>query len=115
MNPPGGFSEDPGFGTEGAESPLPIGLIGETLAPDELLPPSGGEVATSGGMASQIFRVFVENKLAVVGVIIIVFMVLFCFVGPHVYNSDQVNQQAVLANPSNANPGSGHPLGTDGT
>ena len=115
MNPPGGFHEDPVFGTEVAESPLPIGLMGETLAPDELLPPSGGEVATSGGMASQIFRVFVENKLAVVGVIIIVFMVLFCFVGPHVYHSDQVNQQAVLANPSNANPGSGHPLGTDGT
>jgi len=111
----GGYQEDPVFGTPVGSTPLPIGLAGGTLSPDEFLPPAGGDVSSSGSMGSQILRVFIENKLAVVGVVIIVFMVLFCFLGPHIYHSDQTNQQAVLASPSNAPPGQGHPLGTDGT
>ena len=35
-------------------------------------------------------NVFIENRLAVVGVGIIVFMVLFSFVGPLVYHTNQV-------------------------
>jgi peptide/nickel transport system permease protein len=89
--------------------------MGGTMVPNEMVGPTGGDVSSSGSMASQIFRVFIENKLAVAGVITIIFMVLFCFVGPHVYHSEQINQEAVLANPSNAAPGNGHPLGTDGT
>jgi peptide/nickel transport system permease protein len=115
MSTPGGFHEDPVFGTDAGSTPLPIGIMGGTVVPDEMVAPSGGDVSSSGGMAAQIFRVFVENKLAVVGVVIIVFMVLFCFLGPHIYHSEQINQQAVLANPSNAPPGNNHPLGTDGT
>ncbi len=41
-------------------------------------------------MARLIGRVFIENKMAVVGVVIIVLMVLFCFVGPLIYRTDQV-------------------------
>jgi peptide/nickel transport system permease protein len=54
--------------------------------------------------------VFVENKLAIVGLVIIVVITLFCFIGPLVYHTDQIH-----VNLSNANqhPGTGHPLGTD--
>jgi len=50
---------------------------------------SGGEATSSGGMAVQLLRVFIENKLAVVGAIIIVLFILFCFVGPVFYHSNQ--------------------------
>jgi len=55
-------------------------------------------------------EVFLENKLAVVGVGIFVFLVLFCFVGPVLYHTDQINSD--LAN-SNLAPTLAHPLGTD--
>ena len=59
-------------------------------------------------------RVFVENKLAVVGLAAIVLMVLFCFLGPHLYPTNQTDTQTALQNStSNAPPGNGHPLGTD--
>jgi peptide/nickel transport system permease protein len=110
-----GFHEDPVFGTDVASSPVPMGLTATTPLPDETVVPTGGEANSSGRMTSQIFHVFVENKLAVVGVAIIVFLVLFCFIGPHLYHTDQLNQEAVLNNPSDAAPGSKYPLGTDGT
>ncbi len=54
--------------------------------------------------------VFLEHRLAVIGLGIIVFMVLFCFVGPLVYVTDQnttnLNNQFIT-------PGAGHALGTD--
>jgi peptide/nickel transport system permease protein len=115
MTDPEKFHEDPVFGTDIAASPLPLGLTATTPLPDEEVVPTGGEVSSSGRMASQIFHVFVENKLAVVGVAIIVFLVLFCFIGPHIYHTDQLNQEAVLNNPSDAPPSAKYPLGTDGT
>jgi peptide/nickel transport system permease protein len=49
-------------------------------------------------------------------VAIIVFFVLFCFVGPHLYATNQTNAQgALLYSNQNAPPGHGHPLGTDDT
>ena len=116
MPPSDAVHEDPVFGTDVTSTPLPMGMTAATPVPDdEPVIPTGGEVAGSGNMASQILHVFIENKLAVVGVVIIVALVLFCFVGPHVYHSDQVNQEAVLNNPSNSPPGKDYPLGTDGT
>jgi ABC-type dipeptide/oligopeptide/nickel transport system permease subunit len=53
---------------------------------------------------------FVENKLAVVGAAIVVFFLAFCFLGPYVYHTDQLQTNVVAAYTS---PGSGHPLGTD--
>jgi peptide/nickel transport system permease protein len=111
----GEFNEDPVFGTEAGSTPVPLVGMGEALVPDEPATPAGGDVSSAGGMGSQILHVFLENKLAVVGAVTIIFMVLFCFIGPYLYHSDQTNQQAVLLSPSNAPPGSGHPLGTDGT
>ena len=59
-------------------------------------------------------RVFVENKLAVVSLGVIVFFVLFCFVGPHIYPTNQTNsQEALQTSTQNAPPGNGNPLGTD--
>jgi peptide/nickel transport system permease protein len=116
MGPPNEFHEDPVFGTDVSSTPLPVGPTTLAADPEDLsVIPSGGNVATSGGMAKQILRVFIENKLAVVGVAIILFLVLFCFLGPHLYHSDQINQEAVLNNPSNSPPGKNFPLGTDGT
>jgi peptide/nickel transport system permease protein len=54
--------------------------------------------------------VFLEHRLAVLGLGIIVFVILFCFVGPLVYTTDQtttnLNNQFIT-------PGSAHHLGTD--
>jgi ABC-type dipeptide/oligopeptide/nickel transport system permease subunit len=54
---------------------------------------------------------FVENKLAVVGAGIILFFFAFCFLGPLVYHTNQVQTNIIAAFNS---PGRGHPLGTDG-
>jgi peptide/nickel transport system permease protein len=72
--------------------------------------PEGGEAASTGSMASIIARVFVENKMAVVGVVIIVLMVLFCFIGPLVYKTNQITPNLLLLN--NA-PSGQHIFGTD--
>ena len=58
------------------------------------------------------FEVFLQNKLAIVGFVFLVIAVLFCFIGPLVYPTNQTT-----VNLSNANlpPGPGHPLGTDET
>jgi len=86
---------------------------GEPLAPDAAAP-SGGEARSSGGLAIQVFRVFVENKLAVVGAVVIIFMVLFCFLGPVFYSTNQTNAQLALLNSvENAAPSSAHLFGTD--
>ncbi|HEY1706044.1 MAG TPA: ABC transporter permease [Trebonia sp.] len=55
-------------------------------------------------------EVFVENKLALIGVALIVVIAAFCFIGPLVYHTDQIHVN--LAN-ENLPPGSGAPLGTD--
>lgn len=73
-------------------------------------PPEGGEVYRQGSILRLVLRTFVKNKLAVVGLVIVVGMVLFCFVGPLFYHSDQVYSNVMN---SNDPPGAGHPLGTD--
>jgi peptide/nickel transport system permease protein len=57
-----------------------------------------------------VLRTFLENKLAVLGLLMLLMMVLFCFVGPLLYHTDQVHTD--LANET-LPPGAGHPLGTD--
>jgi peptide/nickel transport system permease protein len=89
-----------------------------SLTPEPGLPngavPAGGEATSSGSLFRQIVSVFAENKLAVVGLVVIVGMVLFCFVGPFFYHTNQINaQQALLTSSQNTSPGAGHPLGTD--
>jgi peptide/nickel transport system permease protein len=97
----------------------------EPLTPGPLAPGLGtiipeqaqGEAAPGAipeGKARSLFlrglEVFIENKLAIVGVAIIVVMVLFCYIGPYLYHTDQIHVH--LAN-EDLPPGTGHPLGTD--
>jgi len=72
--------------------------------------PEGGEVQIIASGWRLALREFLSNRLAVVGLVVIVFFVLFCFVGPLVYHTNQS-----LTNPliTDLAPGAGHPLGTD--
>jgi peptide/nickel transport system permease protein len=89
--------------------PLPLG----ELAPDAVAP-EGGEGTSTGGIASQVVRVFAENRLAIVGALVIVGMVLFCFVGPLFYSTNQTStQNALLFSTQNSPPSRAHLLGTD--
>lgn len=57
-------------------------------------------------------RRYLSNKLAILGTAIILALVVFCFVGPLIYHTDQI-QPDIYAD-LNAPPGyGGHPLGTD--
>jgi peptide/nickel transport system permease protein len=55
-------------------------------------------------------QAFFENKLAVAGVVLLTFIVLFCFVGPLVYRTNQVSGNILIANYP---PSWAHPLGAD--
>ena len=56
------------------------------------------------------WEVFRQNKLALASLGLVVFMILFCYVGPLIYHTDQshTNLQNVLCPPS-----ASHPLGCD--
>ncbi|MDQ6776273.1 MAG: ABC transporter permease [Actinomycetota bacterium] len=78
--------------------------------PAPTTPPEGGEVQIIASGWRLALREFLANRLAVVGLLVIAFFVLFCFVGPLVYHTNQS-----LTNPliTDLPPGAGHPLGTD--
>lgn len=69
----------------------------------------GGDVGVQTGWRLAV-RSFAENKLAVIGVGIVVFFVLFCWVGPLFYHGNVTASDLINANDP---PGAGHPLGTD--
>ncbi len=76
--------------------------------------PEAGEVAGHGGLVRQILRVFAENKLAVVGAVMLLLIILFCVLGPVFYHTNQTNaQNALLYSTPTLPPGAAHPLGTD--
>ncbi len=56
-------------------------------------------------------KVFLQNRLAVAGLLIVVALTLFSFLGPFFYHTDQVHTDLSSAY---LPPGDGHPLGTDG-
>lgn len=72
--------------------------------------PEAGQFGASGSIFHLIFRVFLENRLAVVGLGLLVFFVLFSFVGPHIYVTNQVTTNLLQLNEA---PSWAHPLGTD--
>lgn len=93
------------------------------MQPTEPLPDGGGPGAEGGEVQAiasgwrLAMREFADNRIAVVGVAIIVFFVLFCFVGPLVDHTNQSLTQPLQANlaPGAVNPMGGHAglLGTD--
>jgi ABC-type dipeptide/oligopeptide/nickel transport system permease subunit len=72
--------------------------------------PDAGDVGPVQSGWRLALREFASNRLAVAGLAILVFFVLFSFAGPLVYHSSQL-----LINNLNTflPPGAGHPLGTD--
>jgi peptide/nickel transport system permease protein len=62
------------------------------------------------GMLVRAWEVFAENRLALAGIGFIVFILLFCFVGPHIYVTNQTNTDlsTYLCTPSGS-----HLLGCD--
>ncbi|WP_236652374.1 ABC transporter permease [Streptacidiphilus neutrinimicus] len=69
-----------------------------------------GELQSTTSAWKLTLREFLKNKMAVAGVAILVFFVLFCWLGPVFYHSNQNTTD--LLNTDGA-PGAGHPLGTD--
>lgn len=72
--------------------------------------PEGGEIGPVQSGFKLAMREFAQNRLAVIGLGILAFFVLFCFVGPLIYHGDTINtslENTLLP------PGAGHPLGTD--
>ncbi|AEW98507.1 oligopeptide ABC transporter integral membrane protein (plasmid) [Streptantibioticus cattleyicolor NRRL 8057 = DSM 46488] len=55
-------------------------------------------------------RRFARNRLAVAGLVVVVLFVLFCFVGPFLYRTDQMH---TALSEVNLPPSLRHPLGTD--
>jgi peptide/nickel transport system permease protein len=92
--------------------PAKLGVETVTQRPTAPPPPAPGMIPA--GPSRSLFRrgleVFAENRLALLGVLIFVGFVVFCFGGPLVYHTDQIH--TVLSN-ANLPPGRGHPLGTD--
>src|SRR5436305_11138746 len=59
--------------------------------------PEGGVVTSSGSPWVLLARTFAQNKLAIIGVAVIVVVTLFSFVGPLIYHTDQLNPNPILA------------------
>jgi ABC-type dipeptide/oligopeptide/nickel transport system permease subunit len=72
--------------------------------------PEGGEVGAIQSGWRLALREFSRNRLAVTGLGILLFFVIFSFVGPLFYHGNVL--QANLINAHDP-PGAGHPLGTD--
>ena len=72
--------------------------------------PEGGEVGAVQSGWRLALREFVRNRLAVVGVGILLFFVVFCFLGPLVYHANLLDVNLINAHDP---PGAGHPLGAD--
>jgi ABC-type dipeptide/oligopeptide/nickel transport system permease subunit len=78
----------------------------------EILPsaPEGGDVQIISSGWRLALREFMSNRLAVLGAGVIVFFILFCFVGPLVYHTNQTDFNPLVTSQP---PGGGYPLGTD--
>lgn len=78
------------------------------LGPD--LIPEAGDITQRGSVFRLVIAVFAENRLAVLGLFVVIFFMLFCFVGPVVYHNNQVQTNLGI---ENQGPSLRHLLGTD--
>lgn len=72
--------------------------------------PEAGDVLVIASGWRLALREFTSNRLAVVGAVVILFFVVFCFLGPLVYHTNQTQFDPLS---TDLPPGGGHPLGTD--
>lgn len=94
-----------GSGTEGTAAER---VDREAVDVDVL--PEGGQVIATGNPWLVVARTFAQNRLAIVGVGVVVLVTLFSFIGPLIHHTDQLNPNLVSVNLA---PGGGHVLGTD--
>jgi peptide/nickel transport system permease protein len=94
------------------------GTTDRALRPDEVRqmwrtrPDSDLELRSAGAGSTRLAaRSFTEHRLALAGLIIILLMLLFCFVGPIFYHTNQLVTN--LNNPITQAPSHAHLLGTD--
>ncbi|MCU1491338.1 MAG: Peptide/nickel transport system permease protein [Acidimicrobiaceae bacterium] len=59
---------------------------------------------------AAVLSVFLENKLALAGFVVLVLIIGFCFLGPVFYHTNQVTSNLSVSNQA---PGGSYPLGTD--
>jgi peptide/nickel transport system permease protein len=90
------------FNREELGSPGPEDPTDEVVASDVIVP-----------MWRQRLRIFTHNKLALVSVGYLVFIVLFCYLGPVFYHTNQTNQATALNVTWNSPPSLHHWLGID--
>jgi ABC-type dipeptide/oligopeptide/nickel transport system permease subunit len=88
--------------------PLIEGLGG--LMGPSLQGPEGGEVLVISTGWRLAAREFMANRLAVLGLGMLVFFILFCFAGPLIYHTNQTVFNPLITNQP---PGGSYPLGTD--
>jgi peptide/nickel transport system permease protein len=103
LTPPPSGSLSSGVGSAVAEP-------GADLAAGAVGAPGATGQAKARSLFWRSWDVFAENKLALVSLGVVVFVVLFSFVGPFIYHTDQIhtNLQTVRCSPSGS-----HPLGCD--
>ncbi len=72
--------------------------------------PEGGDVGAIQSGWRLALREFLSNRLAVIGFGMLIFFVLFSFIGPLIYRTDQIDTNLTSAN---LPPSGAHLLGTD--
>ncbi len=84
--------------------------IGQPQAIELELEANAGEIQVTGSPWRLVLRTFAQNKLAIVGLILIVALILFSFVGPALYGTNQTVPNLAI---TNLGPSGSHLLGTD--
>jgi peptide/nickel transport system permease protein len=79
------------------------------IGPDPAVP-SSGEVTGQPVAWRRALRSFLENKLGIAGIGIVILVIAFCFAGPLIYHTNQVSPNPAQVNQPPSGP---HPLGTD--
>jgi peptide/nickel transport system permease protein len=72
--------------------------------------PEGGDVQVISSGWRLAWREFSANRLALLGALTIIFFLIFCFIGPLLYHTNQVDTNPLV---TDLQPTAGHLLGTD--
>lgn len=83
---------------------------GEIAPGVPIAPPEGGEVIAGGNPWQLVLRTFAQNKLGITGLTLVVLMILFSFLAPLIYHTNQVETNLLTTNLA---PNGSYPLGTD--
>ena len=81
-----------------------------SVADEDIATTPAAPDARGGSTWRGVVQAFFEHRLAVIGVGIVLLVIAFCFLGPLVYHTNQVQTDLAQAHQP---PGHGHPLGTD--